>query len=214
MLRHTGRPNKPGGQYGQRAHRPDYGCFPSRRAPSPAPYGQRARPEGGLFDEPVALGVQRVAVHLHLGGYAGVEIALLLLFGTGHYFFLPSVRIGLISGWFRTDSGPAPKEDLLPYAWQDPRNAACIAIRTPGGSYESRSFRIDDEIGEITIDADGVCILLDGRNVVVYLDTEHPTVMVRSMGSLAVLVSEGKMRLVLSIAITPLYRDAAPPIMI
>ena len=62
---------------------------------------------------------------------------------------------------FRTDSGPAPKEDLLPYAWQDPRNAACIAIRTPGGSYESRSFRIDDEIGEITIDADGVCILLD-----------------------------------------------------
>ncbi|NBI82075.1 hypothetical protein D3Z48_08255 [Clostridiaceae bacterium] len=77
---------------------------------------------------------------------------------------------------FRTDSGPAPKEDLLPYAWQDPRNAACIAIRTPGGSYESRSFRIDDEIGEITIDADGVCILLDGRNVVVYLDTEHPTV--------------------------------------
>ena len=77
---------------------------------------------------------------------------------------------------FRTDSGPAPKEDLLPYAWQDPRNAACIAIRTPGGSYESRSFRIDDEIGEITIDADGVRILLDGRNVVVYLDTEHPTV--------------------------------------
>ena len=51
-----------------------------------------------FFDEPVALGVQRVAVHLHLGGYAGVEIALLLLFGTGHYFFLPSVRIGLISG--------------------------------------------------------------------------------------------------------------------
>ena len=77
---------------------------------------------------------------------------------------------------FRTDSGPAPKEDLLPYAWQDPRNAACIAIRTPGGSYESRSFRIDDEIGEITIDADGVRILLDGRNVVVYLDTERPTV--------------------------------------
>ena len=77
---------------------------------------------------------------------------------------------------FRTDSGPAPKEDLLPYAWQDPRNAACIAIRTPGGSYESRSFRIDDEIGEITVDADGVRILLDGRNVVVYLDTERPTV--------------------------------------
>ena len=76
----------------------------------------------------------------------------------------------------RMDSGPAPRENLLPYAWQDHRSAARIAIRTPGGSYESRSFRIDDEIGEITIDADGVCILLDGRNVVVYLDTEHPTV--------------------------------------
>ena len=76
----------------------------------------------------------------------------------------------------RMDSGPAPRENLLPYAWQDPRSAARVAIRTPGGSYESRSFRIDDEIGEITIDAAGVRILLDGRNVVVYLDTEHPTV--------------------------------------
>ena len=76
----------------------------------------------------------------------------------------------------RMDSGPAPRENLLPYAWQDPRSAARIAIRTPGGSYESRSFRIDDEIGEITIDADGVRILLDGRNVVVYLDPEYPTV--------------------------------------
>ena len=76
----------------------------------------------------------------------------------------------------RMDSGPAPRENLLPYAWQDPRDAAHVAITTPGGNYESRSFRIDDEIGEITIDADGVCILLDGRNVVVYLDTEHPTV--------------------------------------
>ena len=76
----------------------------------------------------------------------------------------------------RMDSGPAPRENLLPYAWQDPRSAARVAIRTPGGSYESRSFRIDDEIREIIIDADGVRILLDGRNVVVYLDTEHPTV--------------------------------------
>ena len=76
----------------------------------------------------------------------------------------------------RMDSGPAPRENLLPYAWQDPRDAAHVAITTPGGNYESRSFRIDDEIGEITIDADGVRILLDGRNVVVYLDTEHPTV--------------------------------------
>ena len=76
----------------------------------------------------------------------------------------------------RMNSGPAPREELLPYAWQDPHSAARVAIRTPGGSYESRSFRIDDEIGEITIDADGVRILLDGRNVVVYLDTEHPTV--------------------------------------
>ncbi len=76
----------------------------------------------------------------------------------------------------RMDSGPAPKEDLLPYAWQDPHSAARVAITTPGGSYESDSIHIDDEIGEITIDADGVRILLDGRNVVVYLDIEHPTV--------------------------------------
>ena len=76
----------------------------------------------------------------------------------------------------RMDSGPAPRENLLPYAWQDPRSAARVAIRTPGGSYESRSFRIDDEIGEITIDADGVRILLDGRNVVVYLDSKNPTI--------------------------------------
>ena len=76
----------------------------------------------------------------------------------------------------RMDSGPAPRENLLPYAWQDPRSAARVAIRTPGGSYESRSFRIDEAMGEITVDADGVRILLDGRNVVVYLDTEHPTV--------------------------------------
>ena len=77
---------------------------------------------------------------------------------------------------FRMDSGPAPRECLLPYAWQDPCDAAHVAIRTPGGSYESRSFRIDEAMGEITVDADGVRILLDGRNVVVYLDTEHPTV--------------------------------------
>lgn len=62
----------------------------------------------------------------------------------------------------RMNSGPAPREELLPYAWQDPHSAARVAIRTPGGSYESRSFRIDDEIGEITVDADGVRILLDG----------------------------------------------------
>ena len=76
----------------------------------------------------------------------------------------------------RMDSGPAPRENLLPYAWQDPHSAARVAITTPGGSYESDSIHIDDEIGEITVDADGVRILLDGRNVVVYLDTEHPTV--------------------------------------
>ena len=75
----------------------------------------------------------------------------------------------------RTDSGPAPRENLLPYAWQDPHSAARVAITTPGGSYESDSIHIDDEIGEITVDADGVRILLDGRNVVVYLYIEHPT---------------------------------------
>lgn len=76
----------------------------------------------------------------------------------------------------RTDSGPAPKEDLLPYAWQDPRGAAHVVIKTPGGSYESDSFHIDEAAGEITVDADGTRILLDGRNVVVYLDPEYPTV--------------------------------------
>ena len=76
----------------------------------------------------------------------------------------------------RMNSGPAPREELLPYAWQDPHSAARVAITTPGGSYESDSIHIDDEIGEITVDADGIRILLDGRNVVVYLDIEHPTV--------------------------------------
>ncbi len=76
----------------------------------------------------------------------------------------------------RTDSGPAPRENLLPYAWQDPHSAARVAITTPGGSYESDNIHIDEAMGEITVDADGVRILLDGRNVVVYLDIEHPTV--------------------------------------
>lgn len=76
----------------------------------------------------------------------------------------------------RMDSEPAPKDDRLPYAWQDPRGAAHVVIKTPGGSYESDSFHIDEAIGEIVIDADGIRILLDGRNVVVYLDAENPTV--------------------------------------
>lgn len=76
----------------------------------------------------------------------------------------------------RMDGKPAPREDHLPYAWQDPRGAARVAITTPGGSYESDSIHIDDEMGEIIIDADGIRILLDGENVVVYLDAENPTV--------------------------------------
>ena len=76
----------------------------------------------------------------------------------------------------RMDSEPAPKDDRLPYAWQDPRGAARVAITTPGGSYESDSFHIDEAMGEIVIDADGIRILLDGRNVVVYLDTKNPTI--------------------------------------
>lgn len=76
----------------------------------------------------------------------------------------------------RMDSEPARKEVCLPYSWQDPRGAAHVAIKTPGGSYESDSFHIDDEMGEIIIDADGTRILLDGENVVVYLDAENPTV--------------------------------------
>lgn len=76
----------------------------------------------------------------------------------------------------RMNSKPAPREDRLPYAWQDPCGAARVAITTPGGSYESDSIHIDDEMGEIIIDADGTRILLDGENVVVYLDAENPTV--------------------------------------
>ena len=76
----------------------------------------------------------------------------------------------------RMDGKPAPREGRLPYAWQDPRGAARVAIKTPGGSYESDSIHIDDEMGEIIIDADGTRILLDGENVVVYLKPEHPTV--------------------------------------
>lgn len=76
----------------------------------------------------------------------------------------------------RMDGKPAPREDHLPYAWQDPRGAARVAITTPGGSYESDNIHIDDEMGEIIIAADGIRILLDGENVVVYLDAENPTV--------------------------------------
>lgn len=76
----------------------------------------------------------------------------------------------------RMDSKPVPREDRLPYAWQDPRGAARVAIKTPGGSYESDSIHIDDEMGEIIIDADGTRILLDGENVVVYLDSKNPTI--------------------------------------
>lgn len=76
----------------------------------------------------------------------------------------------------RMDGKPAPREGRLPYAWQDPRGAAHVAITTPGGSYESHSIHIDEATGEITVDADGIRILLDGWNVVVYLDPEHPTV--------------------------------------
>lgn len=76
----------------------------------------------------------------------------------------------------RMDSGPAPKDGRLPYAWQDPRGAAHVVIKTPSGSYESDSFHIDEAAGEITVDADGTRILLDGWNVVVYLDSKNPTI--------------------------------------
>lgn len=76
---------------------------------------------------------------------------------------------------FRMDSRIAT-ERPLPYAQQDPRSAAHVTIKTPGGSYESSNIRIDEEAGEITIDADGIRILLDRRNVVVYRDPENPTI--------------------------------------
>lgn len=76
----------------------------------------------------------------------------------------------------RMDGKPARKEDRLPYAWQDPRSAAHVVIKTPGGDYESDSIHIDEATGEIIVDADGVRILLDGQNVVVYLDAENPAV--------------------------------------
>ena len=76
----------------------------------------------------------------------------------------------------RMDGKPAPREGRLPYAWQDPRGAARVAIMTPGGSYKSNNIHIDETMREIIVDADGIRILLDGENVVVYLDPEHPTV--------------------------------------
>ena len=70
----------------------------------------------------------------------------------------------------------AMREKPLPYAAQDPLNAARVTIVTPDGSYESAYIRIDEEAGEITIDADGIRILLDRRNVVVYLDSNSPAI--------------------------------------
>ena len=76
---------------------------------------------------------------------------------------------------FRMDSRIATKE-RLPYAEQNPHNAAHVTVKTPDGSYESTSIRIDAEAGEIIVEADGVRILLDRRNVVVYRDPENPSI--------------------------------------
>ena len=76
---------------------------------------------------------------------------------------------------FRMDSKIAT-EKPLPYAEQDPRNAVRVTIKTPDGSYVSNSIRIDETMGEIIIDADGIRILLDRRNVVVYPYSDSPAV--------------------------------------
>lgn len=68
----------------------------------------------------------------------------------------------------------------LPYAGQNPAAAAYVEITTPDGRYESGSFEIDENRGEITVDAQGTRILLDRRNVVVYLDAESPSVYPRT----------------------------------
>ena len=76
---------------------------------------------------------------------------------------------------FRMDSRVATAKPL-PYAEQAPRRATHVTVRTPDSSYESTSSRIDEEAGEITIDADGIRILLDRRNVVVFPDSDSPTI--------------------------------------
>lgn len=74
------------------------------------------------------------------------------------------------------DGRDAMEEERLPYACQDPCNAAHVTIVTPDGSYASDSIRIDEAMNEIVIDADGVRILLDRRNVVLYLGPETPVI--------------------------------------
>lgn len=64
----------------------------------------------------------------------------------------------------------------MPYARQHPETATRVRIRTPGGEYESGVFTIDPVKGRIRVDADGLPVLLDRRNVVVYLDPGRPTI--------------------------------------
>lgn len=64
----------------------------------------------------------------------------------------------------------------LPYGWQEPETAAHVKITTPDGTYESDEFVLNEDVGEITVNVDGITILLDNHNVVVYADPSSPTV--------------------------------------
>ena len=76
----------------------------------------------------------------------------------------------------RLSAGNAGRRTDLPYDWQDPASAKRVEIHTPDGVYESDDIAIDTEMGEITVDADGTTVLLDGNNVVAYVDPDAPTV--------------------------------------
>ena len=96
----------------------------------------------------------------------------------------------------RMNSGPAPKEDTMAQelAGMKRRMVWSFVFLIPlfyismghmmgaplpaflVGHENAVAFGLPQLLLTLPVDADGVRILLDGRNVVVYLDTEHPTV--------------------------------------
>ncbi len=89
----------------------------------------------------------------------------------------------------KAEAGERPRR--LPYAGQNPAAATHVEVTTPDGRYESGSFEIDENRGEITVDAQGTRILLDRRNVVVYLDAESPSVYPRTRCGVSFTASGG-----------------------
>lgn len=73
------------------------------------------------------------------------------------------------------DMEPAPRS-RVPYQEQHPESATSVSIRTPGGRYESSSFRLDTDKGEIAVEADGMTIILDNRNVAACAEGQDPAV--------------------------------------